>query len=632
MKQIRLLFFMLLLSQYATAAVPRTLWVENSTGRTLSLLDLENDKIENDVLQLGLYPNQIVVWQNKIYALCSGTAEIMVIDPQKKVVEERIALPMGSNPYEMAFVGATRCYVTLSLANSVAVVDVKQKAVIEQIPVGTAPQGLLVEDQTAFVTNTGLRGWSDYTQGSVSLIDTGSDSVIVEIDVPTNPQAVVAAPDYRYYVLCTGDYAQQPGVLAAMSLYDANWNYHPAVVDTFLIGGAPGDLVCTGSGKIYMVDWGDTRGGRLYKFDVFSGELERGTANPLRVIQGATRLCYDRVMEDLYISGFIDGVVQRFDLQTDTIEQSYGFGDGAQDIAILEAISDTDPWADEVIAFSPGENWSGFGANHFPYNVLGPPTRDAAVSEYNPSYKASDILSLGYGGEIILRFDNNIVCDGEGADFLVFENCFISWFSPRPVVEPAIVAVSQDGEHWMTFPFDTTTLQGLAGVTPVRSTQYPTVPDSSGADGFDLADLPVDWIRYIRLTDIGNNWRSSEKHRDFDLDAVVAVNSRPDVASGVADPLPMPQAFPLVQNYPNPFNPRTTIKVDLQQSGRLRIDIHNLAGQHVVQLFDEQVQPGPAAVIWHGDDAFHQPVPSGLYLARIFMNGDCHTLKMTLLR
>jgi hypothetical protein len=55
-------------------------------------------------------------------------------------------------------------------------------------------------------------------------------------------------------------------------------------------------------------------------------------------------------------------------------------------------------------------------------------------------------LSLGFGGEIILRFDNNIVCDGEGVDFLVFENCFIAWFSPRPVGEPAIVAVSQDGE------------------------------------------------------------------------------------------------------------------------------------------------------------------------------------------
>jgi hypothetical protein len=157
----------------------------------------------------------------------------------------------------------------------------------------------------------------------------------------------------------------------------------------------------------------------------------------------------------------------------------------------------------------------------------------------------------------------------------------------------------------MTFPFDTTTLQGLAGVTPVRSTQYPTVPDSSGADGFDLADLPVDWIRYIRLTDIGNNWRSSEKHRDFDLDAVVAVNSRPDVASGVADPLPIHRLFPWYRTIPihsirgRPLKSICSRAADCASTSTILPATRR-------PLFDEQVQPGPTAVIWHGDDAFHQ--------------------------
>ncbi len=41
-------------------------------------------------------------------------------------------------------------------------------------------------------------------------------------------------------------------------------------------------------------------------------------------------------------------------------------------------------------------------------------------------------------------------------------------------------------------------------------------------DQFDLADLDLDWIRFIRLTDCGD---SVEDGGLFDLDAVAAVNS-----------------------------------------------------------------------------------------------------------
>ncbi|MBN1540608.1 T9SS type A sorting domain-containing protein [candidate division KSB1 bacterium] len=630
----RLLLLMLLLNalSLANASVPRTLFVENSTGRTLSRLDLESGKLDNDILELGLYPNQIVIWQNTLYVLCSGSAEILVIDPGTATVTDRIALPLGSNPYEMAFVGASRCYVTLSLANTVAVVDVAEKTVLGQIPVGIAPQGILVDDQTAFVTNTGLRGWNDYTQSSVSLIDIAGDSVVVTINVPTNPQAVVAAPDYRYYVLCTGDYSQTFGQLAAVSLYDSFWNYNPAVVDTFVVGGMPGAMVCLPSGSIFMADWGDQHSGFLYKFDVYSGEFQHKAGNPVRVAKGATRLLYDDKTDDLYVSGFVDGVVQRIDPQSGAIEQTYGFGDGAQDLAILDAIPETDPWADNLVVFEPGENWSGFGSSYFPYNVLGPPTPDPSISAYNPAYKASDILSLGYGGEIVLRFENNIVINGPGTDLLVFENCFISYFSPQAVVEPGIVSVSQDGENWVTFPYDTTTLEGLAGVTPVRSTMHPTDPDSSGADAFDLADVGFEWIRYVRITDVGDKWRPHFTSRDFDLDAVVAINSAKEIPTAVQSAGSRPHAFTLLQNYPNPFNPQTTIAFEARQSGRLSVDIYNIAGQRLVRLYDGVVHPGAVSIAWNAFDEAMRPVGSGIYFARVTLNRESHILKMTLMR
>jgi len=80
-------------------------------------------------------------------------------------------------------------------------------------------------------------------------------------------------------------------------------------------------------------------------------------------------------------------------------------------------------FATSVVSFTPGAS-AGYGANRMPDVVLGPPQGGGDASG------SLDVVSLGNAGEIVLGFDRDIV-DGEGADFLVFENPFSATSRPR---------------------------------------------------------------------------------------------------------------------------------------------------------------------------------------------------------
>ena len=83
------------------------------------------------------------------------------------------------------------------------------------------------------------------------------------------------------------------------------------------------------------------------------------------------------------------------------------------------------PYATGVEHFSPGAG-AGWGAEHFPELVLGPP--QGALNSAAATGR-DEVLSLGAGGEIVLSFEG-LITDGPGADFVVFENPF--WIRNDP--------------------------------------------------------------------------------------------------------------------------------------------------------------------------------------------------------
>jgi hypothetical protein len=240
-----------------------------------------------------------------------------------------------------------------------------------------------------------------------------------------------------------------------------------------------------------------------------------------------------------------------------------GPGGRVSAVHTFEAVGD--PYADEVVSFTPGAG-SGFGS---PADVLGPP---AGLGLFQGS---EDVVSLGLSGAIEVRFADNAVADGPGPDFSVFENPFltigIGLFTDPPFSEPGRVSVSQDGVQWQTFPCSLSQAEspyhpGCAGVYPVLSDGTPTTPHASiptlappiedlvgvsilgltlpegaGGDGFDLADVGLPWIRYVRIQAAPFlEGPGTDDKAGFDLDALAAVYSVPATdadANGVPDAL-----------------------------------------------------------------------------------------------
>jgi hypothetical protein len=208
--------------------------------------------------------------------------------------------------------------------------------------------------------------------------------------------------------------------------------------------------------------------------------------------------------------------------------------------------SAADPWADEVIAFDLGVG--GAPGFHNPLTVLGEPERftgegffPSVVSPFSGPYMPDELLSLGAGGWIILRFDEPIEDHPEnpfGIDFLIFGNAaFIDGAYPEGVVaglfsdDGGAVEGSADGVEWFPLagiadglfptvgyldagPFDALpgevlsdftkpvdpalTLEALLGLDHWAVLEL--YSGSGGGAGFDLAQTGLASISFVRVS------------------------------------------------------------------------------------------------------------------------------------
>jgi hypothetical protein len=227
-----------------------------------------------------------------------------------------------------------------------------------------------------------------------------------------------------------------------------------------------------------------------------------------------------------------------------------------------------------------------FGAGLLPGLVLGPPGASLPITG------STSVASLGNGGSAVVAFNDVIIEDGPGPDFIVFENAFFIGVAPTSdgdayvlFTEPATVEVSADGTTWTPFPFDGDALldagsmavdealyqrlQGLAGITPTFSGNW-TVPEDpavwdpsgvggvsgAGGDAFDLATVGLSEARFVRITD-GNAVNGAPGAGEgFDLDAVVVLHGRPATPAGTdSDGDGLPDAAEVALYGTNPGDP-----------------------------------------------------------------------------
>ncbi len=103
----------------------------------------------------------------------------------------------------------------------------------------------------------------------------------------------------------------------------------------------------------------------------------------------------------------------------------------------------------------------------------------------------------------------------------------------------------------------------------------------------------------------------------------------------VDDETPLPAGTQrLDANYPNPFNPVTRISFQLggETDQRVRLAIFDVQGRLQRLLLDETLAPGSYQRSWDGRNEAGKSMASGLYFAKLQVEGRVETRKMTLLK
>jgi flagellar hook assembly protein FlgD len=87
-----------------------------------------------------------------------------------------------------------------------------------------------------------------------------------------------------------------------------------------------------------------------------------------------------------------------------------------------------------------------------------------------------------------------------------------------------------------------------------------------------------------------------------------------------------------IRNYPNPFKGSTTISVNIPQTDYIKIDICDMLGRNVYKLEEGFREKGVHNIEWFANDAYGNPLPGGIYFARIRTGNIINNAKLLLLQ
>jgi len=85
--------------------------------------------------------------------------------------------------------------------------------------------------------------------------------------------------------------------------------------------------------------------------------------------------------------------------------------------------------------------------------------------------------------------------------------------------------------------------------------------------------------------------------------------------------------FTLDSAYPNPFNPSTVIPFSLKEQGNVKVSVYDIMGREVDIIADRVFSSGQHRVIFDANG-----LSSGIYLIRVWHNGQAFTKRVTLLK
>ncbi len=131
---------------------------------------------------------------------------------------------------------------------------------------------------------------------------------------------------------------------------------------------------------------------------------------------------------------------------------------------------------------------------------------------------------------------------------------------------------------------------------------------------YSIVEVKINSVAYDTFAADSSGWIAFDYTGGFSQDTVTF---EAEVISSAIEEVKIIQECCLSRNFPNPFHSSTRINYQLQvESGteHVRLDIFDLSGRLVRNLVNAEQHTGFYQVIWQGDDAGNQSVPSGVYL------------------
>ena len=164
-----------------------------------------------------------------------------------------------------------------------------------------------------------------------------------------------------------------------------------------------------------------------------------------------------------------------------------------------------------------------------------------------------------------------------------------------------------------------------------RAEFIPAVNDNEYIVTLPLSELDSTTIGYITARDqSGITWRApSNAVTDY-----FTLTPTPDSLVGIFPPPSgqlTPTQYKLYQNYPNPFNNSTFIIFEVPEPTNAELEVMNLLGQRVKQLFHGSVI-AQGTKQWNGTDDYGRQVASGIYFVRLVTPHSIQSIKMLYLK
>ncbi len=320
-----------------------------------------------------------------------------------------------------------------------------------------------------------------------------------------------------------------------------------------------------------------------------------------------------------------------------TLTDAYNLGDPGSGLPISLPLP-TSMYVDYIHI----REWNGYGNVH-----IGPPEYEGGTyGIFTDTTPIDNGLIPGDNAEIYVwegTLSEGGIPPFEGENGITWASTGLGWFGAGIMsIQP--VNLSNFGNGYLKFrikiPSNVAFQIGIIDAWgnqsyvefPSGQTRYGLVRDGE----WGQASIPINDIRgeYIDLRMLSYEFVILEVNGvscEFGLDDIYWEGGETvDVSSENKDLII--QKFILHGNYPNPFNPSTHISYSILIGSPVSINIFDVNGGEVIELFNDYKPPGSYSTHWNGKNEIGVKVSAGVYFYSINVGESRQTKKMVLLK